>query len=233
MKKLLNSYIADNQNFIAFPYISEYATEYSENKDVINMYAVGKFGALPMLFPDDVTTALYIRSILMLNKYKYDTLYATIHLDYNPIWNVDGEEERVVTSSPKTSTTSPQTTTNVYGDTLKEFEKATHTTNEKFSSYPYDSNVKTAKNETDFTDNGYTDIETETEHTDTTTQGEFTVTESEHTTTDKLKRHGNIGVTSTQHLINEERNVADFRFWEVVLRDVVSEITIPFYESEV
>ena len=48
-------------------------------------------------------------------------------------------------------------------------------------------------------------------------------------TTHKLTRHGNIGVTSSQQLIESERNLWFWDFWEQVFSDLDSILTIPLY----
>lgn len=42
-------------------------------------------------------------------------------------------------------------------------------------------------------------------------------------------RKGNIGVTSTQQLIDAERGVADFKFLDILMADVINMLTYPYY----
>lgn len=42
-------------------------------------------------------------------------------------------------------------------------------------------------------------------------------------------RHGNIGVTMTQRMIEAERDVWNFKLYDVIIKDVVNEICIPSY----
>lgn len=42
-------------------------------------------------------------------------------------------------------------------------------------------------------------------------------------------RQGNIGVTSSQQLIEAERGVADFKFLDILMADVIDFITYPYY----
>ena len=43
-------------------------------------------------------------------------------------------------------------------------------------------------------------------------------------------RKGNIGVTSSQSLVLEERRVADFAFMDILMADVINILTYPYYE---
>ena len=45
----------------------------------------------------------------------------------------------------------------------------------------------------------------------------------------KTERKGNIGVTSSQQLIEAERNVADFNFLDILMTDIINFITYPFF----
>lgn len=42
-------------------------------------------------------------------------------------------------------------------------------------------------------------------------------------------RKGNIGVTSTQQLIEAERGVSDFKFLDILMADVINMLTYPYY----
>ena len=100
--------------------------------------------------------------------------------------------------------------------------------NQKLSSYPFDTGAKTATEETD-------ENVTNVESTDTRTNNAVVDSTTSNTHTDKetVTRSGNIGVTSTQKLINEERQVAEFQFINSMLLDIVTDITVPVWgESE-
>lgn len=84
------------------------------------------------------------------------------------------------------------------------------------------------------TTNGQAPMESSTFHNQTksTTESQQRVDEHDEdaykdviTTT----RKGNIGVTSTQSLILEQRNVVDFHFLDVLMADVIDFLTYPYY----
>lgn len=45
----------------------------------------------------------------------------------------------------------------------------------------------------------------------------------------ETRRKGNIGVTMTQQMIEAERNVWNFKLYDVIIKDVINEICIPSY----
>lgn len=234
----LREYINTSPLLFDFPYTSEYVDEYLENILLIDTRVRGRYGELPLYYNniDDITAM--IQSTLFLNKYKYDGLYKTIKLEYNPIWNVEGTETTTTTHGARETAHvyADKETTNLQGE-----RKATETR----SVFPYDvtpkeeteepDNVitegtetqetnKTPKEETDNVSSEVTDKTTEKGRTDKTTTGEYVDTMV-------LDRRGNIGVTSTQNLIGQERDIVNFVFWDIVISDVIKEITIPFYEG--
>ena len=46
------------------------------------------------------------------------------------------------------------------------------------------------------------------------------------------ERHGNIGVTSTQDLIHQERDVADMNMLDIIMADVINFVTYPYFGGE-
>lgn len=240
----IKDYISQVPIVLDFPYSSNYADEYLENMDLVNFRMRSKYGNLTAYQSDAETIGEDIRSTLFMNKYKYDTIYKTINLEYNPIWNVDGTETITTNhgATEKTDVYADKETTNVQGE-----RKAT----ERRSVFPYDVTLKEeTDNVTEGTETEETDNVTETEETNKTpkeetdnTTAEVTDTSTEKGRTDKTTtaeytdtittvKGGNIGVTSTQSLITQERQVAMFSFWDIVISDVVKEITIPFYSEE-
>lgn len=206
-------------NGLTFPYESEYATEYNENENIIKTIMNNKYGQLNLRF-DVAETDSVIMATLFQYKYKFDKLWDTTKVTYNPLWNVEGTETTTTTYGEREITRN-------YGEKVSENVYGEKTKTSTLSSYPYDTQVETPTNKENLVDNENTDIFTDTEHTDTDTSKEYTDTVT-------VKREGNIGVTTSQHLLTEERNVANFSFWNVVIDTVVKEITVPYYkESEV
>lgn len=238
----LKEYISTIPFLLDFPYNAEYVEEYMENMLHIDTRTKTKYGELPLYYDNAEEITKMIQSVLFLNKYKYDGLYKTIKLEYNPIWNVEGTETT-------TTTHGATETSNIYADKETTNTQGERKATERRSVFPYDTieSTETEGTETEEPDNVTEGTETEEtnktpkEETDNTT-AEVTDTTTEKGRTDKsttgeyidtmvIDKKGNIGVTSTQNLIGQEREVVNFVFWDIVISDVVKEITIPFYEG--
>ena len=145
---------------------------------------------------------LYVETYLLSNVYKWTTLIQTTKFKYNPIDNYDGEETETLTI---TKTGSDTNTGNAkIGEQTTQYQTA-----------PY--NVPPV-------------------NTDNTLQGAQENTSSSTTTydtTDKhvkeFKRHGNMGTTSTQSMIREEREVGNYNIAKMLAHDIANSISISVY----
>lgn len=122
------------------------------------------------------------------------------------------------------------------------------TTNSSDTTTSYISGTDTTTNSgTDTTTNSGTDTTTNSGDDITTLKGGYTVSNSgddnststnsntrQETGTDKLEEstteQGNIGVTSTQSLIKQEREISDFRILDEYLKDIVRYISLSTYK---
>jgi hypothetical protein len=173
--------------------------------------------------------------------------------DYNPLWNVDGTEVRVIETE--------------YGKQI-DLEKGTTVTNEQIEDgksvteqktkavstdyvSAYDSNGQSfnpaAKNETDAgkmegtsslgkiketTGAGKVKDTTNAGKTEVSNEGTDTTTESgSDTVTDTFTRGGNIGTVSTVKLITEELGLwRSFNFYDFYFKSIADVISIPVWE---
>lgn len=130
------------------------------------------------------------------NQYTWFKLYKTTTLDYNPIWNVDGVE----------------TETEVIGRTLDRDTTNSGTVNGTASA----TDTRSVKG---FNETGWAEAEkNERQGTDsqnlTGNESEDVAENTQRTFT--KERHGNIGVTTTQKMIEEERKVAEFNIVDYI-----------------
>ena len=199
----------------------EYLKEYYDNAIAYDTQTQQNFSSLLLLNEDFAITKKLIMSSVIANDYKWKKLYETTVLTYNPIWNVDGTETR-------TTEYGEHVTTQNNGERIETMVNGErqNTSNQKLSSYPFDTATKTATEETD-------ENVTNAQSTDTRTNNAVvdSTTSNMHTDKETVTRSGNIGVTSTQKLINEERQVAMFQFINTVLLDIVTDITVPVWEE--
>lgn len=152
---------------------------------------------------------LDVTNLLISNTYKYSTLYNTTRLTYNPIANVDGVE--TITTTKEGSEINNGSNTFSPG--------ATSTTTSKASAY----------DDTELRENAE----------DTTTSSgedntEYTNTKSFDNYKEVVQnvRKGNIGVTSTQNLIEQERNISLFSIIDIVCSDIAHLILLGVYPDE-
>ena len=213
-----------SETFIPSDYSTkDYLKEYFDNAITYDTQVQNNFSSLLLLNDDFSITKKLIMSSVVANDYKWKKLYETTILTYNPIWNVDGTETR-------TTEYGEHVTTQNNGERIETMVNGErqNTSNQKLSSYPFDTGTKTATEETD-------ESVTNAQSTDTRTNNAVVDSTTSNTHTDKetVTRSGNIGVTSTQKLINEERQVAMFQFINSMLLDIVTDITVPVWgESE-
>lgn len=183
----------------------------------------------PILWNQDNDAMMTLLSIFFKYSYKWKEYYKTLHYQYEPLWNVDGTEKTEHGLYEIEHDYAQHTLTKSHGatETRNLFAQADYTT--KTDNAPVDSSIlqttqqitnsnplHTDKVNTDaFTD---TDIEGAHKDTDTHKKHDITVT-----------RQGNIGVTSTQNLIGQQRDIINVKFYDMVFKDIIKEITIPYY----
>ena len=172
----------------------------------------------------------------------WEKLYASTMFDYNPIWNKDGTitESRTKTYSDEKSGSvhnRTDTTSSVEDGTastrmLNVTTDDTTTTNQTagFNSNGFVNKDKSTVNHTyhDSETGGVTRTVADTgaEEGSTTETGTTTGEESEDYT--RIEQ-GNIGVTSTQQLIREEREVVQFEIDDYIVNDFKKQFCILVY----
>ena len=207
----------------------------------------GKFCAplVKLLINDDgvVPNAARITSAkIIISKYlnNWNHLWETNVAVYSPIHNYDMYEERdLATTDDNVETTDGELSrTGTEGLTHGMVESTQHGRTEDNVNYKYglnttvyqqnrsDENVSTEGGTTTTTDSG----------TDTTTRNlvdstDQTVTEdNEGTEHEETHRYGNIGVTTTQKLLQEERNLWLWNFFDEVFNDLDKELALAFHD---
>lgn len=179
----------------------EWLTPYFEAAEDYDLeYAGVVFPNLAIVSNDIIIVDALVRTCVRSNAYKWEKLYKTTLLVYNPIWNVDGTET-------EEHEIGERKTTNNYDKS-----KSTGTS----SQVPDDMTVEkeVAKNVSEM--DAREDVTTEAEAFDKITR----------------TRSGNIGVTKTQDMISDERDIAAFNYIDVVIKDVINAITYPYFSED-
>ena len=187
------------------------------NKDDVINEILMQCAELEVLYPSWTIMKRAISIWSTSNQYKWEKLYNTLTLEYNPIWNVDanitdtetisGTDNRTINRS---GTASDNETVNL---TDEETRNLTDTKSVKgFNETGWADAEKNVKAGTDNinhtgTDNhAYANSENITDRNVNDTERQYT-----------QRRTGNIGVTMTQQMIEAERQVADFNFIETIV----------------
>lgn len=207
----------------------------------------GKFCAplVKLLINDDgviPSAARVTIAKILISKYlnNWNHLWETNVAVYSPIHNYDMHEERdLATTDDNVETTDGKLSrTGTEGLTHGMVESTQHGRTEDNVNYKYglnttvyqqnrsDENVSTEGGTTTTTDSG----------TDTTTRNlvdstDQKVTEdNEGTEHEETHRYGNIGVTTTQKLLQEERNLWLWNFFDEVFNDLDKELALAFHD---
>lgn len=169
-----------------------------------------------------------IRTMINSNEYRLNKLWDSVNFEYNPIDNYDRTEtqthnEQIQTGDHKTDTTvgaRQQTNTNgSYTDTTTNESK-----NSSFDSSPYDR--ATNKDVNTFNKGNSTDSISTSSATDSVTQKGYTDNSNGGYT---LRARGNIGTMSTQNMIEQERKIVDYNFFDEVVKLFERYITCMVY----
>lgn len=144
------------------------------------------------------------------HKYEYDKLVDTLSLEYNPIENYSMTERGKDTRTPDITQTNTGKNTNTVGID-------TSTTTGKTTFDKSDSFINDTK-----TTNAGTNTDTQDINTTVTTAGNE-ITEHE------ITRSGNIGVTTSQHMIESERKLAMFSVVDIFVKAIADIILIGVY----
>ena len=190
-------------------------------------------------------------SLLNSKKYSYTKLWETTQLEYNPIENYSMVENGKDTTSGITSNTIGSQTSETRGNNNTTYGQSVQTgktTNTKTGSQtegrytvPYDTSEEqlAEKTKTDYgniKDSAESNV-TNAEHTDSATATTNTTLgartdngTNSSSTTHEFKRAGNIGITTSQQMLQSERDIAMFNFMAIVAHDIIKLITICIYD---
>ena len=209
--KDLYKYAANaNVNLLGNLSTFDFMKEYTENAEMLDFNINHDYENYVFLTSQKEVQNAYqefvklVKSHLLLNSYKYSGLYKTTLLEYNPIENYSMSESGTDTRTPNLSTT----------DTMSIGAQSNSTTSTDSVS-PYDTQTFTDSNKTIVSENNGAreDSNTKTETGTETTKHDF-------------KRSGNIGVTTSQQMLESERKVVNFTFLKIVFANIIDDTCI-------
>lgn len=184
------------------------------DKDAVIAEICLQCGELEIMYPNIDTMKLAITVWSLSNQHTWDKLYKTMNLDYNPIWNVDADVHQITTDSGDDSRTrSGSTNRDIDRKNTKNLtDKDTVALADTKSVKGFNSNTWA---EAEKVDKSGTDTITHTGTDNETVSDDAVISETEKGTNKNTReyterRSGNIGVTTTQKMIQEERDIAQF-----------------------
>ena len=176
---------------------------------------------LEILWPDP-NILKYMIGIWSSRRLKiWEDLYNSTVLEYNPIWNKDGTitETEAEGINRKADNTETRNLTGSRNETRNLADSVTH------SVYGYNSSTAAPESTSSGTDTGTDNISL----TDAgTIKNNGTGTEDRNVTRKRVEQ-GNIGVTSTQQLIKEQREVVEFSIIEKIITDFKQQFCLQVY----
>ena len=166
------------------------------------------------------TLSTKMKSIFLMNKYKYLKWIDSMGYAYNPLWNVDGSDffQYIDEHGNVTRTNTP----------ILQSEQELKTA-------PYDSSTYNPTNKTINTYSGTQSTETEAHSGITSLDNQpipgtlHAVTGGDYSHIEKRVRQGNIGVTQTSELIRNERELVKFNLVQEFFNDVNKQLLVGIY----
>lgn len=192
---------------------------------------------LEVLYPDPKCMKFALANYSKRRIDVWNKLYSTTKLEYNPIWNKDGTitETEEVSRTGDTSGTSNTTTATSGKSNTTTATNGSSSGNSETDTYVFGFNESSGAQSGRTTESGAgtssgNSTETGTSSGNSTENG----TNSENRRDDEKRTYtrseqGNIGVTTTQQMIKEEREVDDFSIIDYIAKDILHKMCILVY----
>lgn len=180
---------------------------------------------------------------ILLAKYlpNWNHLWGTITAEYSPIHNYDMTEDRTLKRANSEAESENGTEANTGTDTFTYGKKETithgKTSHGLTSRYGINTDTDDPKpsDSTEIIDGGTTETENSGDDVDEkdllTTRANNRNKVGADEEQEHLRRLGNIGVTTTQQMLESERNLWKWNFFDTIFRDIDNEFALAFHDS--
>lgn len=167
------------------------------------------------LSEDNINMLASILNTLYMNKWK--KLHDTLNLEYNPIDNYNLKE----TGEHNIDNTSNDTSTGQSSNSFTDTRTMNDSNESKVSAF----------NSNEYQDNSLSVVDniTQTTGSNTTEDSQNRNNTSNEQKNYTINKSGNIGVTTTQQMINAEREVNMWDFFKIIFSDIDEILTIKYY----
>ena len=220
----------NNKPMLPLEYVPvEYMADYKDYYPLYDTRTMLMYGERILISDDIPTIDKMLELSLKTNLYSIKTLYGTIIQEYSPIENTEKHEDVTVEYQGNEDVSKVTHNTNAKNGTHTNVKNGSIVNTEKVTAF--DSSAQSPNSETDTNYNQLTDTETFTNYGDT---NDYDSTESKSFQNRKdittVHTHGNIGVTSNQQMLKEERQIALFNFFDKALEIIFGYICELYYE---
>ena len=207
----------------------EYMKDYQEYYSLYDMRALLMYGERILVSDNPSTIEKMLELSLKTNLYSIKTLYGTTIQEYSPIENTEKHEDVTVSYEGMEDLNKTIDNTDKKNGTRSTVRDGSIVNSEKvtaFDSHTLSPNAETATAYNQLTDteifNNYGDTQDYTGHD----------IKSFMDRKDKtiIHTHGNIGVTSNQQMLKEERNIALFNFYDKALEMIIGYVCELYYD---
>lgn len=228
-------------NWLGDPLFQGVTVPQGASKDLLINTILLNYGEMETLYASPDFMQFAIKNWSGCVQYKMSRLWGTTQQEYDPIENYNRYEDSTETpnitrtgshseTSNGSTTSNGTTSTNTSNETIGNENGNTEQTVSAFNSGSYQPQNKTANvSDTTSTDTG-------TAATTASTTGEENKTvEGSSTDTETGTRkytshtHGNIGVTTSQQMLQSERDVAQFNFYWEMAKDFAKTLLVMVY----
>lgn len=178
-----------------------------------------------ILYPNATFLKQAIGSWSAKNLHKWQELYDTTQYEYNPIWNKDGT---ILETETRNLAGTDHTTDNTDRvDNLEDKETRDLDDSNTHSVYGFNSSTAAPESKDEGEYNG-TDTYSHTGRQDIDRTFDKATTDTG-TISRARTEQGNIGLTSTQELIEKQRAVVEFNIMDVIIKDFMQRFCIGVY----
>ena len=177
---------------------------------------------------DNLTTIGHLIEQMYTEKWK--GLYKTITLSYNPIENYNLTESENTQTDFTNNKTNNSTTQNKNNASQTDTSTVQNTSNVDMQTYGFNSSTAVDKDKNSSTDDTTNNYTSSSENTMNMTNQNTSSENVNNNTKRTLNRSGNIGVTTNQTMIKQERALWDWNYYNTVFKDIDNLLTLSIYE---
>lgn len=197
------------------------------DKDTLVDFILAECSDLEILYPNPEVLKGLIGVWSATEQYTWGKLYATMQLQYNPIDNYDRTETRTLASQAAGNSTDGGTDTVTSADTGSDSTTGSSTNVNQVKAFDTAANTFTDREKDTVNNTGSTTYGKT--NTNTTRYGHTNNNTFSKNDTESIRSHGNIGVTTTQQMIEQERDMAKFNIFQVILDEFKQRFCVLVY----